>query len=104
MGFGMEEHDQIKITWNLGGTGETDDETRSPAARALRHALQEGKPGDRIAPITVCDPTTGRLRWLGAFVESRAGRVIFFPDKPSRVHARNEEVQSGLEVDHSGIS
>jgi hypothetical protein len=96
----MEDHDEAVITWDFGGTGEIDRSMQNPPARALRRLLGDGKPGDRIMPFTVCDPTTGRLRWLGAFVHSSAGRIIFFPDRPSKVRARNEVVQAGLDVDH----
>jgi hypothetical protein len=96
----MEDHDEAVLTWEFGGTGETDDTMQSPPARAIRRLLEDGKPGDRIVPFTVRDPGTARLRWLGAFVHSSAGRVIFFPDRPSTVRARNAVVQPGLDVDH----
>lgn len=71
--------DQIKLTWQMDyGTVGCDTDERTPVARAIRQLFADGKPFSNLC-MCFFRETSGTLRWLGVFVQSAAGRIIYFP-------------------------
>ncbi|GIK39435.1 MAG: hypothetical protein BroJett011_32680 [Chloroflexota bacterium] len=75
----------IVLTWRLErGTSGVDNDLNNPLSRALNSLLVEGRP---IESFSICfyggeeaEFVSDRpIRWLGIFVLSVGGRVIFFP-------------------------
>lgn len=75
----------LHFTYSLDpGLPGTDDDPQNPLSRAFRNLLVEGKPFQEVA---LCfyggDVTESTLlppkKWLGVFVLSQGGRIVFFP-------------------------
>jgi hypothetical protein len=74
----------LRIDWSLPlGTKGTDDDRQNPLSRALDTLLRTGKPIQKLALCYFIDDVTNPgaevWRWVGAFVLSVAGSVVFFP-------------------------
>ncbi|MDE2371282.1 MAG: hypothetical protein KGN16_20095 [Burkholderiales bacterium] len=69
----------ITVTWSMPiGLAGCDASPANPLSRALNQLLREGKPFGRLCQCFFTD-TRGTVRWLGVFVHSAGGRVVFFP-------------------------
>lgn len=82
------EMDALKVTWSLGlGLSGTDDDPENPLSRSLNRLLADGQPFDRVVLVFFGgvegafrpDKRGARLQWVGAFVLSTGGRILFFP-------------------------
>jgi hypothetical protein len=80
-----EEH-LLKLIWDMDqGSQGTDDDPSNPLSRAVNRLF--GEDGQPFSGISLCFfgdlaarmPRNSPLRWLGVFVFSAAGRVLFFP-------------------------
>src|SRR5262245_31067080 len=76
----------LHLTWYMEhGSQGTDDDPSNPLSRAVNRLFREdGQPFSVISQCFFGDlaartPRSSPLRWLGVFVLSAAGRVIFFP-------------------------
>jgi hypothetical protein len=83
----------LKVTWSLGaGVSGTDDDPENPLSRSLNRLLVDGQPLDRVVLVFFGgvegvfrrDGQGTRLQWVGAFVLSAGGRIIFFPGYASK--------------------
>lgn len=77
--------DTLRFTWDLpfGQPGE-DSSPLNPLARSLRRLLREdGQPFSRLCLCFFKDVDVAR--WLGVFVHSAGGRVLFFPAIPETI-------------------
>jgi hypothetical protein len=71
---------RIEFSSPVGELG-VDDDRGNPLSRALDTILRTGKPIKKLAHCFFVDQTTGgeHWRWIGIFVLSVAGSVIYFP-------------------------
>jgi len=100
--------DTLKLTWkfDLGGDGE-DADPKNPIARALDNLLSHGTPSRKFAhALFTPNPTGARpeLRWLGVFVHTDRGRIVFFPGYFLRLlqyaNGRSMQQVRQFEIDH----
>jgi hypothetical protein len=79
------EEDLLKLTWYFEqGSQGTDDDPGNPLSRAVDRLFEDGQPFNRIALCFLGDlapilPRGTPLRWVGVFILSAGGEVIFFP-------------------------
>ena len=104
---------EIKLSFHLeGGLPGTDDDPDNPLSRAVRNPLADGRPQPNLSPCFYSDPDGDEieekpnLRWLGAFVLSSGGKLIFFPGLNFNTTwvkiagRRSPQVRHEIHVDH----
>lgn len=75
----MRKKNRITLTWTMDcGAAGCDADECTPLARAVRQLFEDGKPFPNLGMSFFREPT-GTLRWIGVFLQSVAGRIIFFP-------------------------
>jgi len=106
--------DTLKITWEMeeGATG-SDDDPDNPISRALRKLFTDGQPFVRFTQCLCADRRLNNdrpiLRWLGVFILSAGGRIIFFPGFQSRAkyiegfRGNDEMWKKAFDFDHISI-
>ena len=102
---------QLSIVYPLkGAVSGTDGDPDNPFRRALAPLIEESKLLPSMLPVfTTSQPDGPCERWLGIFVRSPGGRILFFPglDDPTRGVRGNEngtEVFSrDLHLDHLSL-
>lgn len=101
--------DQVRLTWTMDyGTPGCDTCDRTPLARAIRQLFETGKPFSNLCMCFFNDPS-GTLRWLGVFVLSAGGKVIFFPgfinnfDCIKGYHGASQQWNKSFDFDHVSL-
>ena len=106
--------DILELTWEMeaGVTGD-DNDPDNPLSRALGRLFADGQPFIRLMQCFCADrrqhadrPT---MRWLGVFILSAGGRVIFFPGfRSTKRHVegfrgRDQMWNEGFDFDHISL-
>jgi hypothetical protein len=106
--------DILKLTWEMeGGIEGEDDDPNNPLSRALGRLFSDGQPFIRLIQCFCADrrqqadhPT---LRWLGIFILSAGGRIVFFPGFRSikqyveGFRGKAQMWKEGFEFDHISL-
>jgi hypothetical protein len=97
---------EIRITLKSSfGAPEEDGSPDNPLARATKNLLTKGQRLDRVA-LAALQVNSTDVRWIGMFVKSSAGRLIFFPgfaapyDRLARNEGPNRPIDISFAVDH----
>lgn len=76
----MVDSNDVQLSWEMEeGSPGTDFDASNPLARAADSPFLDGRPQQRLSLCFYRDLDEQSLRWLGTFVLSGGGRVIFFP-------------------------
>lgn len=96
----------VRVAWEMPiGSAGKDDSAQSPFPRAVRNLMSTGAPIERLGKAFVAH---GHLdpRWLGVFVTTAAGRLVYFPgiaERGERLETRcgfGVQANQSFELDH----
>ncbi|MFQ5686855.1 MAG: hypothetical protein ACE5GV_09365 [Candidatus Scalindua sp.] len=106
--------DILKLTWEMeGGVDGEDGDPNNPLSRALGKLFSDGQPFIRLMQCFCADrrqqANHSILRWLGVFILSAGGRIIFFPGFRSAkqyvegFRGKAQMWKEGFEFDHISL-
>src|SRR5262249_5604011 len=92
----------LKLTCDLGEPfiGE-DNDPDNPLSRAVRILMRDGKPFRSLSLAFLRESGHAPLLWLGAFVVTQGGRVVFFPGVGTTID--RIQLAKGAELRHDRL-